>query len=112
MEREVLVVWEALLTVVLAAKEEVRLQLVTAQCLAIKVEMAEMVALGEMEDYLQAERAALAVAEGTPEMQGMEALAVQQTAAIVDWTGSVPIRAWAESEEMVARQTVETAVRH
>ena len=111
-EREVLVVGEALLRVVLAAKEELLLQLVTVQYLAIKAETAEMVALGEMEDYLQVEMAALAVAEGTPEMQATAALAVQQTVVIVDWTESALIRAWAEPEEMVARQTVETAVRH
>ena len=78
-EREVLAVREALLRAALAAKEELRLQLVTALCLAIKAETAEMVALGEMEDYLQVEMAALAVAEGTPEMQATAALAVQQT---------------------------------
>ena len=49
-EREVLAVREALLRAALAAKEELRLQLVTALCLAIKAETAEMVALGEMED--------------------------------------------------------------
>ena len=108
-EREVLVAGEALLTVVLAAKEEVLLQLVTVQYLAIRAATAVMVALGEMEDYLQAERAALAVAEGTPEMQAMEAMAVQQTVVIVDWTGSVLIWAWLVPEEMVAQQTVERA---
>ena len=90
-EREVMVAGEALLMVALAAKEEVHLQLVTAQCLAIRVETAEVVALGEMEDYLQVERAALAVAEGTPEMQVMEAMAVKQTGVIVHWTESVLI---------------------
>ena len=103
MEREVLVAGEALLTVVLAAKEEVLLQLVTVQYLAIRAETAEMAALEEMEDYLQAERAALAVAEGTPEMQAMEAMAVQQTVVIVDWTESVLIWAWLVPEEMVVK---------
>ena len=110
-EREVLVVGETLLMVVLVAKEEVLLQLVTVQYLAIRAETAEMVALGEMEDYLQAERVDLAVAEGTPEMQAMEAMAVQQTVVIVDWTGSALIRAWPVPEEMVAQQTVERAAR-
>jgi hypothetical protein len=54
--------------------------------LAIKAETAEMVALGEMEDYLQVALVALAVVEGTPEMQETAALAVQQTVVIVDRT--------------------------
>jgi hypothetical protein len=110
-EMEVLAAKEALLMEVLAAKVEVLLQLVTAQHLEIRAETAEMVALGEKEDCLQAAPAALAVEEGMPGMQATAATAVQQTAAIVDWMGAALIRAWEAPEETAAQPTVETVAR-